>query len=237
MNTDFAESTELRNLVLKSSIMQLHRQLPHLAPEKNGINVEGLAERMEGGLLIGLRNPRPQNKAILIPIENPDRVVLGYGEPKFGTPHLLDLGGLGISDLVLHREQGVYYILATPHDKTGGSKLFRWSGIPNQAPTFLLDLQPEDFTAQALALAPDGKRLMVLSDDGQRPLAIKKRDECKVHPRADGACPCNGIVDVGRKQFRGQWVDLPPLPVAARPAASVVPQAAPRQPEPVNATQ
>lgn len=225
LNVDLGKAPQLRSLGLANAIMQLHRQLPHLAPGKNGINIEGLAAGKNGELLIGLRNPRTQGLTSLIPLENPHSVVLGYGEPVFGQSYRLDLGGLGISDIALHPGQGVYYILATPHDRDADAKLYRWSGVRDDPAVLLLDLDPRDFAAQALAVAPDGKRLMVLSDDGDRPLPIEKKEECSSRPRKEGECACNKIVDVSRKQFRGRWIELPPLPIsiptASRPAGSV----------------
>lgn len=214
LNADFSESPGLRSLGLANAIMQLHRQLPHLAPDKQGINVEGLAAGKEGGLLIGLRNPRPRGQTIVIPLANPDRVVMGSGEPEFGPPIRLDLGGLGISDMALHPTQGVYYIVATPHDADGGAKLFRWSGASDEPPTALGEIGPADFSAQAVAVSPDGKRLMVLSDDGDRPMEVADKEGCKVrHAGAEG-CACHDLADASRKQFRGQWIDVPPLPAA-----------------------
>ncbi len=226
LNADLAKSPELRALGLSNSILQLHRQLPHLAPGKQGINIEGLAAGKDSGLLIGLRNPRPQGLTSLIPLENPDSVVLGYGEPVFGAPYRFDLGGLGISDIALHSEQGVYFILAAPHDRDGDAKLYRWSGVRDEPATLVRDIGPSDFAAQALAVTNDGKRLMLLSDDGDRPIPVKAKEECRVRTRADGQCACQDLVDAGRKQFRGQWIDVPPAPIAlptATPAFSAKP--------------
>lgn len=225
LNIDLGKAPQLRSLGLANSIMQLHRQLPHLAPGKNGINIEGLAAGKNGELLIGLRNPRPQGMTSLIPLENPHSVVLGYGEPIFGQSYRLDLGGLGISDIALHAEQGVYYILATPHDRDADAKLYRWSGVRDDPAVFVLDIDPRDFAAQALAVAPDGKRLMVLSDDGDRLVAVEKKEECKGRLRGEGQCLCHDLADSARKQFRGRWIELPPLPLSiphASPAAGSV---------------
>ena len=46
------------------------------APEAaGGLNIEGLAAMPDGKLLIGFRNPIPGNKALIVPLENPDDVV------------------------------------------------------------------------------------------------------------------------------------------------------------------
>lgn len=66
-----------------------------LAPKSpGGLNIEGLTATPDGRLLIGFRNPLPNNRALVIQMENPDEV-FGGGAARFGDPQLLDLAGLG----------------------------------------------------------------------------------------------------------------------------------------------
>jgi hypothetical protein len=212
LHVDLSSRPELRSLGLAGSVMHLHRELAHLAPDQRGLAIEGLAAGRDGSLLVGLRNPRPLSRAIVIPILNPERVVIGLAGPEFGVPSRLDLGGLGIASMALAPSQNTYAIVAAPHDRAGSNVLFRWSGEPADAPVRVGPITPEDFDAQAMAVSPDGKRLLLLSDDGERPVPVGSREECQRPPGPDGTCPCGLLTDPARKHFRGQWVDLPPAP-------------------------
>lgn len=135
-----------------------------LPPEaEGGLNIEGLAATPDGRLLIGLRNPLPRGRALLIPFENPAETV-DQGRPaQLGAPVLLDLGGRGIRSIDLVGD--VYYIVAGPPADRGSFALFRWSGRAEQAPTQLAvdlgDLRPE-----ALVALPQTGELLLISDDG-----------------------------------------------------------------------
>ena len=212
LNTALTESKELRRTGVASSIMELHRELPYLSPDQRGLSLQALAAGRDGSsLLIGLRNPRIAGRSLVIPFLNPERVALGLAEPTFAAAILLDLGGQGIADMVLDSAQGDYLISTGPAGGPDGSgtegRLYRWSGEASDPPKQLESFAREHFDPQALALASD-KRLLVLSDDGTVPFAVKGRDECKRPLDADGKCACHDLVDESRKQFRGQWVDL-----------------------------
>lgn len=208
--SSLSSSAEMRSVALGSAIMELHRQLPHLAPGKNGINIEGLAAGKDGeSLLLGLRNPRRGERAIIVPILNPERVILGFADPQFAAPILLDLGGLGIASIALDPGQGAYYIIAGHHDAPGESVLYRWSGNPEDAPERIRDIAPPDFEAEAMAVSPDGTRLFVLSDDGTQRVAVEEKAQCKGPLGSDGTCSCSHLVDATQKRFRGQWLDAP----------------------------
>ncbi|SFF27064.1 DUF3616 domain-containing protein [Nitrosomonas sp. Nm166] len=71
----FEDSVELKNYGLGKAAKN--------APEsKNGLNIEGLTKTPQGNLLIGFRNPIPEGKALLVPLENPQEVIAGNEEPK-----------------------------------------------------------------------------------------------------------------------------------------------------------
>lgn len=135
------------------------------APEEpGGFNIEGLAGGPQGSLLIGLRNPLRQGRALLIPLLNPaELVVAGGGPARFGQALALDLGGLGIRSI--ERLPGGGYLIAAGAPGDGGSfRLYGWSGRAGEAaqplPLALGSLRPEGLFAW-----PDG-RLTLLSDDG-----------------------------------------------------------------------
>jgi hypothetical protein len=133
-------------------------------PDHGGLNIEGLAEGANRSLVLGLRGPLHEGRAVLIPLLNPlERI---QGKPaQLAAPVFLDLGGRGIRDLV--RVDNDLYILAGSPDGGGKTHLYRWSGNgrePGRVETpKLKGLNPE-----ALVLLGEGqdRRLLVLSDDG-----------------------------------------------------------------------
>jgi hypothetical protein len=132
------------------------------AEAEGGFNIEGLAAAPDGSLLIGLRNPIPQGRALVIPLLNPADLVAGKGPARFGSAIRLDLGGRGVRSL--ERIGAGYLIVAGPPADEGSFALFRWSGKPTDMPapvrTDLGTLRPE-----ALFAWPDGQ-ITLLSDDG-----------------------------------------------------------------------
>lgn len=132
------------------------------AEAEGGFNIEGLAAAPDGSLLIGLRNPIPQGRALVVPLLNPTDLVAGKGPARFGSAIRLDLGGRGLRSI--ERVGSGYLIVAGPPADEGAFALFRWSGKPNDVPvpvpTDLGTLRPE-----ALLAWPDGQ-LTLLSDDG-----------------------------------------------------------------------
>ncbi len=132
------------------------------AEAAGGFNIEGLASAPDGSLLIGLRNPIPQGRALVIPLLNPTELIAGKGPARFGSAIRLDLGGRGVRSI--DRVGTGYLIAAGPPADEGSFALFRWSGKPNDMPTpvkaDLGTLRPE-----ALFAWPDGQ-ITLLSDDG-----------------------------------------------------------------------
>ena len=56
---------------------------------------------MHGKLRIGFRNPKNEDKdALLVPLLNPAEIIKKGARAKFGDPLLLNLGGLGVRDMV-----------------------------------------------------------------------------------------------------------------------------------------
>lgn len=132
------------------------------AEADGGFNIEGLAAAPDGSLLIGLRNPIPQGRALVIPLLNPADLVAGKGPARFGSAIRLDLGGRGVRSI--DRIGAGYLIVAGPPADEGSFALFHWSGKPNDMPApfkaELGTLRPE-----ALFAWPDGQ-VTALSDDG-----------------------------------------------------------------------
>lgn len=154
---------------------------------EGGLNIEGMAARPDGGVLIGFRSPLKDRRAIIVPIDNPLALMHG-SRARLGAPLLLDLGGAGVRELSWWH--GSYWILAggaaTP------SRLFSWSPTedPRQVPSVSLEgLNPEAF------FAPESRsEIMVLSDDGAVEI---------------GGTACKRLKNDTLKRFRGRWIQLP----------------------------
>lgn len=130
---------------------------------RGGLNIEGLARYGKDGLIIGLRNPTPDGKALLIPLENPGEVVGEGKEPRFGEPVLLPLGGRGIRSVINARDS--YLIVAGARNGAPDFAFYKWEGgsdIPQPVPGPKIGgLNPE-----AMAFFPRRGLIALLSDDG-----------------------------------------------------------------------
>jgi hypothetical protein len=135
-----------------------------LAPEADGgLNIEGLAATADGGLLIGLRNPLRQGKALIVPLHNPAQVIVGEA-PRFGAAIALDLGGHGIRSL--ERIGDGYLLVAGPVADRGDFALYRWSGAAAETPVRLSGVDLGDLRPEALFAWPPSDQVQLLSDDG-----------------------------------------------------------------------
>ena len=155
---------------------------PDLAPELAGTNLEGLANDGTGKLLLGFRNPRPGNKAIVVSLVNPDAALTGTA--RFGAAAQLDLGGLGIRGMAYSPVHAAVLILAGPHDGAAGPfKLYRWSGVFTAAPVVVADIPaPAAYSPEAVVPYPNTKDVQIVLDGGD---ALIGGAECKDAPIAD----------------------------------------------------
>ncbi len=133
------------------------------AEAPGGFNIEGLAATKTGGLLIGLRNPLFEGRALAIPLENPAEVIHGV-HARFGVPFELDLGGRGIRSIELI--DGTYYIVAGPTADEGRFGLFRWSGSRGDVPRPIESVEFGTLRPEALFGIPGTVQVQLLSDDG-----------------------------------------------------------------------
>jgi hypothetical protein len=156
--------------------------------EPGGLNIEGLTSTTDGQMLIGFRNPVPDNRAIALPLLNPKQVVQQEAA-KFGPPMLLDLGGYGIRSL--SSWHGSYLVIAGAIGDGDGSRLYKWDGatqLQHIAAARFDDLNPEGF------FTPEERTdIMVLSDDGARTIDGER---------------CKDLKDSSQKRFRGVWLAL-----------------------------
>jgi hypothetical protein len=137
-----------------------------LPPKSRGaVNIEGLCATRAGHLLIGFRNPIPQGRALVVPIENPEELLFGK-TPRFGAPLQLNLDGLGIRDIAPVGDE--YIILAGSYDGSGKTRMYRWRGGDAQ-PQALRGIDLGTINGEALITYPNADNLLeVLSDDGTR---------------------------------------------------------------------
>ena len=137
--------------------------------EKGGLNIEGLTIAPNKTLLIGFRNPIPDQKALILPLKNPKALLKDAKKrAKFGKALLLDLDGLGIRSIEYWESQHRYIIIAGAYDGSDAFRLYEWSGVVNEKPTLLEVMgMPEGFRPESVLFYtafPD--RLHLLSDDG-----------------------------------------------------------------------
>lgn len=143
--------------------------IPALAPKDSGLNIEGLCTTADGKkMFIAFRNPRPGGMALVIPLANPEEVVLSGATPMLEAPILIDLNGLGVRSIEYSESFGEYLIVAGSHK--GGSDepvqyLYNYDfeiQDRDKLATF------SDITPEALFQFPQANEINLLSDDGTR---------------------------------------------------------------------
>jgi len=104
---------------LKNASKLEKQQGDNLKPQANGMNIEGLAHApttaVTERMMIGLRNPRPNDKAIAVSLNNAAAVITG-ATAQFGEAFVLDFGGLGIRGMSWSPVLQQILIIAGPHD-------------------------------------------------------------------------------------------------------------------------
>lgn len=161
------------------------------APEENGgLNIEGLAATNDRKLLIGFRNPIPDQKALVVPLENPQEVIEGK-VARFGAAIQLNLANRGIRSI--ERIGSSYLIVAGPAADIGSFSLYRWSGDAAQSPVILDNADFKGLRPEAMFAIPGSNKVQFLSDDGQRLI---------------GGVECKRL-DKSKQSFRSLIVDLP----------------------------
>jgi len=146
-----------------------------------GFNIEGLTATPEGGVLVGMRNPVPDGKALLLSIQNPSGVVGGEA-PDVKEALLLDLNGLGVRSIEYVEPLGQYIVVAGCPDDTCNkpSVLYAWDGKANSTPS-LLPLDVSGLNPEGLVYDANAKQMLVISDDGNRRI---NGERCKDLPAA-----------------------------------------------------
>lgn len=161
---------------------------------EGGLNIEGLASTPKGELLIGFRNPIPNGKALLVPLENPQEVIDETKKPILGQPILLDLKGLGIRSIEYSQVKNTYLIIAGSYDGNDSFQFYQWSGNASDAPTPINGIDFNGLNPEELIVYPDTEsRIQILSDDGAE----------KVNGQ-----PCKDLKNLQDRSFRSLWLNL-----------------------------
>lgn len=155
-----------------------------------GLNIEGMTERMAGGIWIGLRSPTPDGRALIVPLLNPLDVVRDGTAAQLGDPVLLNLGGLGVRGLSYWH--GHYLIIGGHFANAGNSQLFVWNGVSPRV-HLAAHQPPANFNPEGFFTPEDRDKFLLLSDDGSR--------------NVEGT-PCKKQTDPAKKNFRGVWLTL-----------------------------
>lgn len=142
---------------------------------KTHVNIEGLAATPEGHLLIGLRGPLPDNRAIVLELTNPTQLVKlepGDGNSaKITPPVTMDLSdgpgttGRGVRDIA---RVGNRYLILAGSEPDGGNpppKLFWWDGNKEGRVTPGPDADFSGMTPEAIVVWSDHEG-EILSDSG-----------------------------------------------------------------------
>ncbi len=143
---------------------QLARAAERSGEAAGGLNIEALAVGTGDSLLIGFRNPVPEKKALLVPLLNPRETVEGAAA-RFGSAHLVPLGGLGLRDAL--RVGDRLLLLAGPAEGGGRHRLYVWEeGAPSARE--VTGAVPKGYQAESiLGVGPPEQRgVELLSDDG-----------------------------------------------------------------------
>jgi len=161
---------------LRKEMVTLSKALKTAGKEKNvkqnsGFNIEGFSfDQHKKQLLIGLRSPVVNKKAVLLVLKNPKAVFEQNARPQFKKkPIYLDLDKGGIRSITFDPYLKGYLIVSR-HEKKGKKfKLWWWSGQENQAPRRVRVAGKLDLSnAEGIAPIRDrgGEKLMIVFDVG-----------------------------------------------------------------------
>lgn len=164
---------------LKAALVASHPALAGAAAVRDvknegGLNIEALEMSPDGGrLLIGLRSPLLDGRAVLAALTNPSAVFDAGGAPVLSPQlTLLDLDGDGLRALSWIAALDGYLLIGGPGERAQAPfRLWFWSGRAGDAPRRAGVAGLAGF-ARAEGITParlDGREgLVIVSDDGSR---------------------------------------------------------------------
>jgi len=187
-----------------------------LAPQKQGLNIEGLCASRDGKkIYIGFRNPRPcsvatgHEQSLVVALNNPSQVIERAEAPIFGEPISWDLGGLGIRSMDYSHFYEAYFIVAGPHNGQSRFALYRWSGKKDTPPILVreIDTDKSKFAPEALVVFDNSSSFWLLSDDGSLTIDVSDASECmKGKLLKNQKCLNKHLTCPSKKCFRGMWL-------------------------------
>ena len=180
--------------VIREAAEPSAKKAKRLAPKNEGLNIEALAASRDGrSLFIGFRNPLLDGQAIVLELANPDELVEKEGATaSIRRAILLDLGGLGLREMIYSEVLASYVLIAGAAESGGIFKLFQWDG--GSKVTLMRHLEArKNSSPEALVEFSDQRRLLILNDEGTRPVGDL---ECKAVPPEE-------------RSFTGAWYELP----------------------------
>ncbi len=171
-----------------------------IAPKKGGVNIEGLAAAPNGRLLIGFRSPIIDGKALIAPLTDPNEVLERGAKAIFDEPIELDLGGLGIRDIVFWPKGKCFLVIAGPVGEEGSSRLYKWDGSVSAegiaTPQRLENIDLSGLNPEAIVIYPNSDKIQILSDDGAKMIRTDKGKTVENKELPDAA-----------RTFRSVWVE------------------------------
>ncbi len=182
-----------RYLVALPVASEPEEESPGIPGKDNGFDIEGLAVRKDR-VFLGLRGPVLRGWAIVLELQvedaGPTRLKLKpFEDGTLIRRHFLDLGGLGIRDLLLDGEDML--VLAGPTmDLDGPVWIWRWREATQQTGdtlTWRKDLSPvwripngdgtDHAEGVALVTNDDGSRQLLVTYDSPEPARLGKEGE------------------------------------------------------------
>lgn len=151
----------------------------HDAKTIDGFNIEGMCFGPDNtSLYIGFRAPlvpvSSRTKALIAPILNFETWFNSgspTGNPSFGSPIELNLGGRGIRDII-RLSNGVYIIIAGNYAATPlNGAVYKWTGLATDAPVLIPDFNIASLNVEAIAEITENNilaenKLQFISDNG-----------------------------------------------------------------------
>jgi hypothetical protein len=138
-------------------------------------NIEGLCfDSRKNKLLLGLRSPLSENKAIIMVLENPYALFSEGQVPSFQKKTIfLDIGGGGIRSIVYDSKRKTYLLANEIPNKKGKLKpaIWAWDGKPQSSPARVTLPKIKGMkNIEGMALVSFKKKtfLLLVSDDGTR---------------------------------------------------------------------
>jgi len=130
-----------------------------------GLNIEGIAcdpDPSQRRLLLGLRSPQVNNKALLVSLKIPDpNLPLTAENLQLAAPSViqLSLGGLGVRDIQYDSRLKAFLIIsgAPEHHEKTAFTLWEWNGDADQSKT---EAQPREETGLDAKMKPEGVTYM-----------------------------------------------------------------------------